>query len=90
MNWKIESDGDSTRLLNAQGEIIGEVWSEMKDTDARAMSAAPELVKACIAMFEARWSTWHRFAEENETLPLDMQLGHDAVMKATGEQLRTA
>lgn len=53
--------------------------------NANLIAAAPDLLAACEAMFEARYSSWHGFAEENEPYPPDMQAAADAIKKARGQ-----
>ena len=70
----------------ADGLAIAEVWlrgySDREWANAKLLAAAPDLLEACEAMLDARYSAWHRFADEGEPEPEDMQAARAAVKKA--------
>jgi hypothetical protein len=66
-------------------EVLALTGNGMRSkANARLMAAAPDLLTACQALLDARYSSWHRFAEEDEREPFDMFLARAAIAKAEG------
>ncbi len=81
--WQLEDHGNSSRIETVAGKPIGGAW-ESDDCfgNARLMAAAPEMLAALVAVFQARAP---QFNFDFASAP-DMQMLAAAIAKARGDK----
>lgn len=65
--WSIDSDGDSTEILDGIGSMA-EVYSEMKDTDAALIVALRNKSKEIAALVETAEEALRHFTKQPSSL----------------------
>lgn len=90
--WIWGADAHDSRVMATEApwrdRTIAEVHhgeDVMGEANGHLIAAAPDLLAACEAMLTQRYSSWHRFAEEDDPEPDDMQKARAAIKKARGE-----